>query len=88
MPRKTYWQSMSLHTDRDKENCKSWFPGLCDGMTPYKAEVLCDIDTDREKKLRVFMVGADGRHHQLERTRGHANYSVSIKEIPAPAGAH
>lgn len=80
MARKTYWQNVSLHTDRDKEVCKSWFSPLCEGMTPNKVEVLCDIETDREKKLRAFMTDAEGKQYQLERTRG-ATCSISIQEI-------
>ena len=84
MARKTYWQGVSLHSDESKQTCKTWFNPLCDDLTPYKAEILCDVDTDREKKLRAFMTDANGKHFQLERTVG-VKFTISIKEIPAPS---
>lgn len=85
MTRKSYWQAMSLSSDGDKQACKSWFSMLCDDdMTPYKAEVLCDIETDREKKLRVFMTDAAGKRFQFERTCGAKNFSMTKKALPCP----
>ena len=82
MKNKSYWQTMSLHSDGAKEACKSWFGPLSEGMTPYKCEVLCDIETDAEKKIRAFMTDTAGARFKLERTRGR-NYSVSIKPVAA-----
>lgn len=82
MTKKSYWQAMSLSSDGDKEAAKSWFSMLCDDdMTPYKAEILCDIETDREKKLRVFMTDAAGKRYQFERTRGPKTFSITKKPI-------
>ena len=50
-------------------------------MTPYKAEILCDTETDREKKLRAFMTNAEGEKYKLERTLGKNNYTISAKRV-------
>jgi hypothetical protein len=78
---KSYWQEVYIDSPKSKENVKSWFGHLCDGMTPYKAELLCDIETDREKKMRVFMTDADGKRYQFERTRGGRTFSISRKPV-------
>lgn len=85
MPSKSYWQAMYVGSDSAKEAVKSWFDPMCEGMTPYKAEVLCDKATDREKKIRAFMANADGKHFKFERTRGGRRFSISMTPIPAPA---
>ena len=87
MTSKSYWQRISLEHDGAKETCMSWFTPLGEGLTPYKAEILCDIETDREKKLRVFATGKDGAKYQLERTRGKREFSISSKRIDVPVGA-
>ena len=80
--KKSYWQAVSLSSDGDKEAAKSWFVPLCDDdMTPYKAEILLDTETDREKKLRVLMTDPSGKRFQFERTRGPKNYSISKKPL-------
>lgn len=86
MPNKSYWQNAYVGNDRSKEAVRSWFGPLCDGMTPYKAEILCDIDTDREKKIRAFMTDADNKHYQFERTLGGKTFSVSRKPLPGDVG--
>jgi len=53
-------------------------------MIPYKAEILCDVETDREKKIRAFMTDEDGRNFQFERTLGRGRFSVSRKRIDTP----
>jgi hypothetical protein len=78
---KTYWLSAYIGSDKAKENIKTWFTPLCDGMTPYKAEILCDIETDREKKIRAFMIGADNRYYKFERTLGSKTFSISRKRV-------
>jgi hypothetical protein len=51
-------------------------------MTPYKSEILCDVETDAEKKLRAFMVDESGRHFEFTRTRGaRSTFSISMKRI-------
>jgi hypothetical protein len=77
MPSKSYWQSAYIGDDRAKDAVKSWFAPMCDGMTPYKAEILCDIETDREKKARAFMTDANGKSYQFERTLGGKTFSIS-----------
>lgn len=86
MANRSYWQSAYVGSDRAKHDVKSWFAPMCDGMTPYKAEILCDIDTDREKKIRAFMTDADNRHYQFERTLGSKTFLVSRKVLPVPVG--
>jgi hypothetical protein len=81
MARKSYWQSAFVGDDRSKAAVKSWFGFLCDeDMTPYKAEILCDIATDREKKLRAFMTDAKGQSYRFERTCGR-DFTVSRIKI-------
>lgn len=80
MTSKTYWREIFIGSDNAKQTCKSWFSPLADDMTPYKAEILCDRQTDREKKLRAFMTDADGSKHQFERTTGRS-FSISVKRI-------
>ena len=87
MPSKSYWQEAYIGSDRAKDDVKSWFGTMAEGMTPYKAEILCDIKTDREKKIRAFMTDADGKRYQLERTRGGRVFSVSRKCLPSSESA-
>ena len=96
MPNKSYWQSAYVGDDRSKDAVKSWFAPMCDGMTPYKAEILCDIETDREKKARAFMTDADNKRYQFERTLGGKTFSISRKclgaqpspQVPVEGGDH
>ena len=85
MPQRSYWQSVSLDGLHSIEACKSWFEPLCEGMTPYKAEILCDTETDREKKLRAFMRDDAGNQFKFERTLGGAKWT--IKRSPAGRAA-
>lgn len=85
MTNKSYWQEAYVGSDRAKDDVKSWFMPMADGMTPYKAEILCDIETDREKKIRAFMTDADGKRYQFERTRGGKTFSISRRCLPAGA---
>jgi hypothetical protein len=82
MTARSYWQSCVADTESAREALKSWFPwGICDGMTPYKAEILCDLETDAEKKLRAFMVDDRGQHIVFTRSRGKRETVISIKPI-------
>lgn len=81
MPSKSYWQSVSLSSERSREAACSWFKPLSDGMTPYEAEVLCDIETDAEKKLRVLMRDAEGKQFKFERTMGGKRYTMTRKPL-------
>ena len=85
MASKSYWQGAYIDSDRAKDAVKSWFAPMCEGMTPYRAEILCDMVTDREKKLRAFMIDAENKHYKLERTCGGKTFSVSMKPLPTPA---
>jgi hypothetical protein len=83
MASNSYWQEGYVGSDKAKDDIKSWFGSMADDLTPYKAEILCDAETDREKKIRAFMTSADGRrHYQLERTLGRKTFTVSMKRIP------
>ncbi len=63
-----------------QEAVKSWFMGLGEGMTCESADVLCDRETDREKKLRAVMVGADGKRQLFTRTGGGKTFSICITD--------
>lgn len=78
--KKSYWQSVSLHDEQSQEAIRSWFMGLADGMRCDKAEILCDIETDAEKRIRAVMTDADGHRHELIRTRG-KRFSISSKRL-------
>lgn len=84
---RSYWMEVFVETEQSKAACKSWFPILADGLTPYKSEILCDAETDREKKIRAFMTDERGLHYKLERTLGGHRRSISRKRIPTPSGA-
>lgn len=79
---KSYWQSASVDGPRSQESIKSWFGDFAEGMTAYKAEILCDVETDQEKKIRAFMTDATGRRYQFERTLGNKTFSISRKPLP------
>ncbi len=81
MPSKSYWQEAYIGSDNAKGAVKSWFGMLAEGMTPYKAEILCDIKTDREKKMRAFMTDANNKHYQLERTLGGRTFTILCKPL-------
>lgn len=77
---RSYWQEMCVDRDNDKEAVKSWFSPLAEGMTPYEAAVLCDYETDHEKKIRAYMTDSEGKKYKFERTRGGKTFS--IKKTP------
>ncbi len=87
MRAKSYWQSACVDSDRSKDAIRSWFHPLSEGMTPYKAEILCEIDTDREKKIRAFMTDESGAKFKFERTMGR-RFSISRKPIAEGASPH
>lgn len=76
---KSYWMGVACSSDRQKANVRSWFSPLCDKMTVESAEILCDIETDREKKIRAVVVDESGKRHIAERTRGGRKFSISLK---------
>lgn len=79
---KSYWQSMVCDGPRSHEAIKSWLSPMCADMTPLKAEILCDIATDKEKKLRVLMQDKDGKKILAIRTFGR-KFSITIKPSKA-----
>lgn len=80
---KSYWQPMRV-TDADHAALRAWFAPLANDMTPYEAGVLCDIATDREKKLRVYMRDAEGVVYEFTRTRG-KTYTIGMKRVSRKA---
>lgn len=79
--RKSYWMGVSTDTDRDKIAVRSWFSPLGDEMEVISAEILCDIETDREKKIRAIMQDNEGNRYVLSRTAGR-NYSIARRRKP------
>lgn len=79
--RKTYWQKCACDTPGSRDAIKSWFSPMSDGMIPYRAELLCDIETDAEKRLRAFMTNKAGQRFEFTRSRNGRNVNVSIKPI-------
>jgi hypothetical protein len=80
--RKTYWQSCVADNDRSKDAIKTWFAPLADEMTPYQADILCDVDTDRELKLRAYMTNPEGRKYAFTRTRGgKRHYTTTMQPL-------
>jgi site-specific DNA-cytosine methylase len=67
---KSTWMGVGVDGERSQSAIRSWFSPLCDEMTIVKAEVLCDNETDREKKIRAFAVDKDGKKFVAVRTRG------------------
>lgn len=81
MRRKTYWQSCVSDNDAAKDAIKSWFSPLSEDMTPYQADILCDIETDVEKKLRAFMTNASGKKFEFTRARHGRDVTISMKPL-------
>lgn len=75
--KKSYWMAVATRTERSKKAVLSWFSPVCDGMTVESAEVLCDIETDREKKIKAVMVDTNGKRKIATRTMG-KNYTISL----------
>lgn len=78
---KSYWQKMACSTARDRRAVKSWFGFVCEDMTPESAEILCDIETDREKKLRAIMIDKDGRRRRATRTLGGKTFTIKLEPV-------
>lgn len=79
---KSYWQGMVCDGPRSHEAIKSWLSPMCDDMIPLKAEILCDVVTDKEKKLRVLMQNKDGKKLWAIRTFG-KTFSITLKPAKA-----
>lgn len=76
---KSEWQGMCCTTERDKSVVKSWFTPLCDEMEPISCDVLCDLVTDRSKKVRSVMVEKNGKRVLATRTLGGKTFSIHLK---------
>jgi hypothetical protein len=88
MAAKSYWGSVYVGDARSQEAVKSWFGAMVAGMTVSKAEILCNIETDREKKIRIFATDADNKNYQLVRTLGGRTFSISRKLVAPPVTRH
>lgn len=78
MAAKSYWTPVCSDGERHQAVIKTWFAPLCDDMTVERAEILCDVETDREKKIRIFVIDKGGKRHVAIRTRGR-NFSITLK---------
>lgn len=76
---KSEWVSVSCNSDRDRVAIRSWFSPLCDDMTPKKAEILVDCETDSEKKLRTLMVDASGKERWAIRSKNKRGHTITLK---------
>lgn len=83
--RKSYWTDCFIDSPRAQEAVKSWFGRLAEGLTITKAEILADVETDAEKKLRIFGVNAEGKQFRLIRVRTVRGFSLAIKALPERA---
>jgi len=81
MTAKSYWQEAYVGGEKDKEAIKSWFGSTAEGMTPYEAAILCDFETDREKKIRAYMTDGEGKKYRFERTLGRKTFSIKRTPI-------
>jgi hypothetical protein len=77
---KSYWMPVNVRTVSAKRAVLSWFDGLCRDMTVESAEVLCDKQTDREKKLKAVVVDAQGNRRLATRTFG-KTYTMSLVHL-------
>lgn len=66
------------------DTLRTWFDPLADDLTAVSADVLCDVVTDRVKKLRAVMVDKRGNRFLLMRSRPNVRgqWSASRKAIP------
>lgn len=88
MTRKTYWQSCACYSEHSKDAIKTWFAPLSDDMTPYKADILCEVETDRERRLRAYMTDPAGKKYLFTRTRGKRTFSITMRPITEAATEH
>ncbi len=78
---KSQWTEIWCGSPESRAAALSWFQPVCDGMTPEKVEILCDIETDREKKIRGIMVDDKGVRRMATRTLGTRQYTISLKPL-------
>lgn len=75
---KSYWSPVASDGERHQRAILSWFGVLCEGMAVEKAEILCDMETDREKKIRAFVVDKDGKRRVAVRAKNKGGYTISL----------
>lgn len=83
---RAYWQSVVSDNDSARDAIKLWFAPMSEGMTPYKAEILCDAENDAGKKLRAFMTNSHGARFEFTRSLGKRNVVISMKRLAATPG--
>jgi hypothetical protein len=82
---KSYWMGVSTITDREKQSVLSWFMPLCSGMAVESAQILCDVATDREKKIKAVMVDDQGVRRMATRTLGGKTFTIRLITLPEAA---
>lgn len=83
MRKRSEWMGVSCDSERHYAAIRSWFSPLCDDMTPKKAEILVDCETDREKKLRALMIDASGNERWAIRCNNKRGHSITLKKAGA-----
>jgi hypothetical protein len=73
--------TVSCDSDRDRNAIKSWFSPLCDEMSVVSAEILCDRETDEEKKFRAIMLDTDGKERVAIRARTKTGWTLTLKTM-------
>lgn len=77
---RSQWTKIWCGSPETKAAALSWFHPVCDGMTPEDVEILCDVETDREKKIRAVMVDEHGMRRLAIRTLGKKQYTIRLTE--------
>lgn len=84
MAAKSYWTPVACDSEGNKRAISSWFSPLCNGMEPIKADILCDIETDREKKIRVLMRQPDGTERLAIRSKRKGGFTITLERRSTP----
>lgn len=79
--KKSEWSSVAIDGPRSQATIKSWFASMADDMAVTKAEILCDIATNREKKIKILATNVEGKCFQLVRTLDGKTFSISRKVV-------
>jgi hypothetical protein len=79
--KKSYWMPVLADTPHRQTAILSWFRPLCDGYTVESAEILCDIETDREKKIRAVVRDQKGNRKLATRTLGGRQSTIKLQSI-------
>lgn len=75
---KSYWLKMNVQSLYDEQAVKSWFGSLmAPGAKVESAEILCDSETERGKKLRCIVMHLSG--HRFRYTLTNGSKTISIK---------